>query len=49
MKLVVQRVTEASVEVEGDIVGQINDGLMVLVGFGVDDTEKEADYLAKNW
>lgn len=47
MKLVVQRVTEASVEVEGDIVGQINDGLMVLVGFGVDDTEKEADYLAK--
>lgn len=47
MKLVVQRVTSASVEVEGFIVGEIEDGLMVLVGFGVDDTEREADYLAK--
>ena len=47
MKLVVQRVTNASVEVEGNIVGAIDEGLMVLVGFGVDDTVKEADYLAK--
>ena len=47
MKLVVQRVTNASVEVEGKIVGEIDEGLMVLVGFGVDDTQKEADYLAK--
>ena len=47
MKLVVQRVSDASVEVEGEIVGEIDEGLMVLVGFGVDDTEKEADYLAK--
>ena len=47
MKLVVQRVTSASVEVEGKIVGQIDDGLMVLVGFGQNDTTKEADYLAK--
>lgn len=46
MKLVVQRVTRASVEVENEIVGRIDDGLMVLVGFGVNDTEKEADYLA---
>ena len=47
MKLVVQRVTSASVEVDGDIVGAIDEGLMVLVGFGENDTEKEADYLAR--
>ena len=46
MKLVVQRVTDASVEVDDKIVGQIEDGLMVLVGFGVNDTAREADYLA---
>ena len=46
MKLVVQRVTNASVEVDEKIVGEINEGLMVLVGFGVNDTQKEADYLA---
>ena len=37
MKLVVQRVTSASVEVEDEIVGEIEDGLMVLVGFGQND------------
>ena len=47
MKLVVQRVTSSSVEVENKIVGEIQDGLMVLVGFGENDSEKEADYLAK--
>lgn len=47
MKLVVQRVSDASVEVDGEITGQIEDGLMALVGFGVNDTTREADYLAK--
>ncbi len=47
MKLVVQRVTNASVEVEGNIVGEIDEGLMVLVGFGLSDTQKEVDYLSK--
>ena len=47
MKLVVQRVTNASVEVGDKIVGEIKDGLMVLVGFGLNDTTREADYLAK--
>ena len=47
MKLVVQRVTNASVEVDGKTVGEIGEGLMVLVGFGVNDTTREADYLAK--
>ena len=46
MKLVVQRVTSASVEVEGETVGEIDEGLMVLVGFGENDTTREADYLA---
>ena len=46
MKLVVQRVTSASVEVEGENVGAIDEGLMVLVGFGENDTTREADYLA---
>lgn len=46
MKLVVQRVTSASVEVEGKTVGAIDEGLMVLVGFGENDTTREADYLA---
>ena len=47
MKLVVQRVSHASVEVEGEITGKIDEGLMVLVGFGENDTRKEADYLAR--
>ena len=47
MKLVIQRVTSASVEVDNEIVGEIEDGLMVLVGFGQTDTTKEADYLAR--
>jgi D-tyrosyl-tRNA(Tyr) deacylase len=47
MKLVVQRVAHASVEVDGEITGKIDEGLMALVGFGENDTEKEADYLAR--
>ncbi len=47
MRLIVQRVKNAKVEVDNKIVGQINGGYMVLVGVGSNDTEKEADYLAK--
>ncbi len=47
MKLVVQRVTDASVEVDNSIVGEIGAGLMVLVGFGQNDTTREADFLAR--
>ena len=47
MRLIVQRVKNAKVEVDNKIVGQINQGYMVLVGVGPNDTEKEADYLAK--
>ena len=38
MKIVLQRVTHSSVEIEGKINGQIKKGLMVLVGFASDDT-----------
>jgi D-tyrosyl-tRNA(Tyr) deacylase len=47
MRLIVQRVTGSSVEVDGKIVGQIDNGLMVLVGFGLNDTTREADFLAR--
>ena len=40
MKLVVQRVTRASVTVENEVVGKIEKGLMVLLGIGENDTEE---------
>ena len=47
MKLVVQRVSGANVEVDDEIIGEIEDGLMVLVGFGINDGVEQADYLSK--
>ena len=47
MKAVIQRVTRASVEVEGKIVGQIRGGLVVLLGVARGDTETDASYLVK--
>ena len=48
VKFVVQRVTEASVEVEQRIVGKIGKGYLVLIGVGQGDTEETADrYLKK--
>ena len=45
MRAVVQRVIRASVTVENRIVGQIESGLLVLLGVGSDDEEKDALYL----
>lgn len=45
MRLVIQRVLSGSVEVEGQIVGKIGKGLVVLLGIKYDDTEQDADYL----
>ncbi|HEU5237770.1 MAG TPA: D-aminoacyl-tRNA deacylase, partial [Pyrinomonadaceae bacterium] len=45
MRAVVQRVTRAKVTVEGEIVGEIRNGLVVLVGIARDDTKVEAAYL----
>lgn len=47
MKLVVQRVLSSKVEVEGKTVGEIEKGFMVLCGITHNDTEKEADILAR--
>lgn len=47
MKLVIQRVKNASVEVDEKIVGQIEKGFLVLIGIKTGDTKKEADYLIK--
>lgn len=46
MRAVVQRVSSASVEVDGDVVGAIDRGLLVLLGVGQDDEEQDANYLA---
>jgi D-aminoacyl-tRNA deacylase len=47
MRAVVQRVTRASVTVDGEIVGEIGNGLAVLLGVAADDTDADADYLAQ--
>lgn len=47
MKIVVQRVKNAQVEVEGKIVGKINQGFLVLLGVTHGDTKEQADYLVK--
>jgi D-tyrosyl-tRNA(Tyr) deacylase len=51
MRLVLQRVTSASVTVDGEVTGKIRKGLLVLLGVGVDDTreilEKMADKMLK--
>jgi D-aminoacyl-tRNA deacylase len=46
MRAVVQRVIRASVTVEGELTGQIGQGLLVLLGISGDDAESDADYLA---
>jgi D-tyrosyl-tRNA(Tyr) deacylase len=47
MRVVVQRVSEASVRVEDEIVSRIGRGLLVLLGVSKTDIEKNADYLAE--
>jgi len=47
MRAVVQRVTEARVEVEGRIVGRIGPGLAVLLGVHRNDTPADADFLVR--
>ena len=47
MKFVIQRVLEASVKVDNEIIGQIEKGFMVLIGVGQDDTKEIADKMVK--
>ena len=45
MKVVIQRTKESNVKVNNKIVGQIKKGLTILVGFSINDTSKEIDYI----
>ena len=47
MKFVIQRVLEASVKVDNEIIGQIDKGFMVLIGVGQNDTKEIADKMVK--
>ncbi len=47
MKLLVQRVLNAEVKVDGNVVGKIGKGFLVLVGITHTDTKETADFLAK--
>ena len=47
MRALVQRVSQAAVDVEGERVAQIGPGMLVLLGVSRDDTEVEADRLAE--
>lgn len=45
MKTIVQRVSQASVSVDNKIVGKIDDGFLILLGIGQDDSQEDIDYL----
>ncbi|UPQ75155.1 D-aminoacyl-tRNA deacylase [Chryseobacterium nepalense] len=47
MKAVIQRVSESHVKVDGNIVGEIGKGLMLLVGIDENDTKTDADWLVQ--
>ena len=46
MRAVIQRVSEACVKVNGETVGEIKKGFLVLLGVGVNDTKEQADYIS---
>ena len=47
MRAIVQRVKHASVTVDGEVIGKIEQGFLVLVGVKCGDTEKNADFIIK--
>lgn len=47
MRIVIQRVTEASVSIESEVHAAINHGLLVLVGIESNDTQEDIDWLVK--
>jgi len=47
MRAIIQRVKEASVDVDGQTVGRIGEGMLVLLGAGKDDSGVDAEYLAE--
>ena len=47
MKFVIQRVSQSSVAVDGEIIGQIGKGFMVLIGVSDEDTQETADKMIR--
>ena len=47
MRCVIQRVSEAAVRVDGEVIGQIGKGYMALIGVEVEDTQEDLNYIAK--
>lgn len=47
MRVVLQRVSEASVRVEGDIIGEIQHGMLVFLGIGHEDNQDDVDWMVK--
>lgn len=47
MRMIVQRVSEASVKVQGEVIGSIGKGFLVLIGITMDDTKEIADKMLK--
>ena len=47
MRVIVQRVSQSNVKVSGEIIGEINEGLMVLVSFVDEDNDTDLDWMTK--
>lgn len=47
MRVIIQRVSEAAVRINGEIKGQIADGLLILAGFSAADTDEDLSWTAK--
>lgn len=45
MRTVIQRVTSASVSIDGEVVGEVGKGVMLLLGITPEDTQQDADWL----
>lgn len=47
MKIIIQRVSQASVAIDQEVIGQIGTGLLLLVGVGPEDTQADVDYAVR--
>ena len=47
MRIILQRVKEARVEVDSEVIGQIGKGVLILLGAGKEDTQQDVEYLVE--